>query len=566
MKKQMTPEEKRERYKLMVLMAYKSAMENQDEESAIIVRREIEICRKDFYHWLTHWCYTINEDAEDSSKTFDVFPDKKYIKIVMKEIENNSQVLLLKSRQMMLSWLIMSYMLWMAMFGKGKRLILQSQKERDAEELLERIREIYKRQPAFFTHDKKATKDTLLKFGFSDNACWIMGVPQGEHQVRGKTVTFYFGDEAHLNEELKECLTTVKPALGVRGKLVLVATSKYGFYWDLVHDGENVSDSKIPYPYEEPIKGMKIWTNRKNKYRVIKLHYTADPDKDPSTEKGAIWYKKVREKYNEFEWECEYEMNPEAAHGQRIYPEFEPEQHVCAPFDLDKAGPHTKYRIIDHGVTAPTAVVWIAVFHDRVVVYREHYEAEKTIDYHTDKIKEYEGWLPRNPGEENTPWDEIRFAKCNSNVEKIDFPLIDPATAKRTQMGKNTVYQEYTSKRNGLTLIYGDNSWLSGLNGIKNLLKAVVPGGSGEKFFQVFSTCKNTIHEFLNYRVNNKPGEPVTIDSPPKKQQDHTLDCIRYAVNFGLRYRGTKRREEEFVYRKKYKTKQKLKYRKTVYI
>lgn len=75
-------------------------------------------------------------------------------------------------------------------------------------------------------------------------------------------------------------------------------------------------------PHPEIIKGIKTWKNTKNKFTVVALHYTADPEKDPDRE-GKEWYDKEKSGTPKATWDKEYEIDFSTKSGKLVYgPDF----------------------------------------------------------------------------------------------------------------------------------------------------------------------------------------------------------------------------------------------------
>ena len=67
------------------------------------------------------------------------------------------------------------------------------------------------------------------------------------------------------------------------------------------------------------MKGIRSWKNKNNGFEVIRLHYTADPIKDPSTTEGKKWYEKARQGISNSAWEREMEINFSEYSGQGVF-------------------------------------------------------------------------------------------------------------------------------------------------------------------------------------------------------------------------------------------------------
>ncbi len=77
------------------------------------------------------------------------------------------------------------------------------------------------------------------------------------------------------------------------------------------------------------LAGVRVWKNPRNKFTVFRLHYSADPRKDPKTEKGAKWFDVTRSSVaSESAWQQEYEINFDVSTGRNVFPQFRETYHV----------------------------------------------------------------------------------------------------------------------------------------------------------------------------------------------------------------------------------------------
>ena len=69
----------------------------------------------------------------------------------------------------------------------------------------------------------------------------------------------------------------------------------------------------------EVIRGVTV-RRKKNGLTIMSLHYSAIPDRDPETEKGAAWYEKERGGYaSQSMWKKEQEMDAYATGGEAVF-------------------------------------------------------------------------------------------------------------------------------------------------------------------------------------------------------------------------------------------------------
>jgi hypothetical protein len=117
----------------------------------------------------------------------------------------------------------------------------------------------------------------------------------------------------------------------------------------------------IAFPY----RGVETWTNHFG-FRVVRLHYSADPDKTPG------WAEKQRKGMTDpAMFEQEFEINFNATRGQLIY-QWQDEATLCKSFPI----PHnwTRYTALDPHPRVPHAMLWGAVDpHGDLWIYREYW-------------------------------------------------------------------------------------------------------------------------------------------------------------------------------------------------
>lgn len=180
-----------------------------------------------------------------------------------------------------------------------------------------------------------------------------------------------------------------------------------------------------------------------------------------------------------------------------VYSEFDENLHVIEPFDIPFDWQDT--ISIDPGLNNPLSAHWYAKdFDGNIYVVAEHFEAQKNIEYHANKIKEISS--------------KLHWKKANNGMYSA---LIDSAANQRT----------LSSEKNVVELFY-DNEILvnprvnkdlfSGISVVKRYLKS----SDGKTRLFIFKNCINMIKEFKTYWWGGG-------DCPIKKD-DHCLDELRY--------------------------------------
>jgi len=247
-----------------------------------------------------------------------------------------------------------------------------------------------------------------------------------------------------------------------------------------------------------PLKGL-TWV-----YRTIYLNESNDPD---------VWYEQMEWADNPYL--SKNEINKLSAHLSEdelqarrfgnfvsgtgmVYCEFDENYNVIDPFDVPKEW-YDKISI-DPGLHNPLSCHWYACDYDgNVYVIAEHYEKQKTVDYHAGRIKEISkrlGWPTKN-----------------NKIEAI----IDSAANQKTLASEKSVTELFYD--NGiLTNTYVNKDLFSGINRVKSYFK----NSLGERKLFIFKNCVNLIREIKGYYWGNN-------DAPIKKD-DHALDELRYYI------------------------------------
>ncbi len=126
-------------------------------------------------------------------------------------------------------------------------------------------------------------------------------------------------------------------------------------------------------------RGIQEWVSSAG-FHVIRLHYTADPDKDPSTPKGKIWLdneiKGIPGGMKSAQFQREYEINWEATGGELVFPQFGAFQDkiIVTPFDVPETW--NLFASFDYGHRNPSAFHVFAIDYDQnIYVIWEYYKS-----------------------------------------------------------------------------------------------------------------------------------------------------------------------------------------------
>lgn len=292
-------------------------------------------------------------------------------------------------------------------------------------------------------------------------------VEAGREKFQGVSLDFVWFDEEPPMDIYEECKMRV---LDKRGDIFGTMTPLKGLTW--------VYDEIYLNKHENP----QIW------------HIQMEWADNPFLDEGEVS-------------EMSFSMSEESLSSRRygrfdincglVYPEFDQNLHVIEPFLI----PSDWQDIIsiDPGLRNPLSAHFYCVdFDDNIYVVAEHYEKDRDIDYHAQRINEIA--------------DGIRWHRNSSgNLDAI----IDSAAGQTTLSGMKSVAELFIER--GINVNTKVNKDLfSGINRVKSYFAARPP-----KIF-IFANCVNMIRELKTYWWG-KCDRPVKTD-------DHAMDELRYYI------------------------------------
>ncbi len=206
--------------------------------------------------------------------------------------------------------------------------------------------------------------------------------------------------------------------------------------------------------------------------------------------------------------------------GGLVYPEFDENIHVIDPFDVPFEWQDTVS--IDPGLKNPlSAHFYCTDFDGNIYVVAEHYDREKNIDYHAEKIKEIAakiGW----------------HTNANGQIEA----LIDSAAGQKTLASTKSVAELFYER--GIAVNCRVNKdMFTGISTVKTLFSKRPPS------IYIFRTCPEMIREIKGYTWGN--------NDLPIKRDDHAMDELRYFVMHKATERTTGKKKDDNIVEKNYR-------------
>jgi len=278
---------------------------------------------------------------------------------------------------------------------------------------------------------------------------------------------------------------------------------------------------------EEIMQGLKTWVNPINGFRVLRLHYSADPSK-----RSPEWKAEERKKYGEAEWNREYELIWESLEGRAVYADhWSPEFHVSR----SPLGWNPKYPVCrgwDFGLNG--ACLFGQLFpHSRLFILREAVSEDISFETFIDEVARLSlEWFP--------------------GASFVEF--IDPTGRYRMGADERSYAMMLATKPiSARRIISGVNEPAGRVKSVIDFLKGNV---KGLPTYLVDPSCDTLIRGFNGGYVYGFDARGNLKDKPDKNMYSHIHDANQYMVskvlsaNLSLRVALRKIQEPGFGQRK----------------
>ena len=182
-------------------------------------------------YFLQNCVYT--KDEHDKKNPVKKFPDFAYIEDVVNVWETEDRLLIKKSRQVLLTWIMVAIHTWLAWNRSNAVIIFQSDKEDKVKEIL------LDRSEFIIRHLSEEVKFLMgevffgaLMFKFLKNGSRIIGTPAGADVIRSFTATAILSDEMAFQEKQEETLAGSLQSVTDGGKFTGISTIYPESYFD----------------------------------------------------------------------------------------------------------------------------------------------------------------------------------------------------------------------------------------------------------------------------------------------------------------------------------------------
>jgi hypothetical protein len=194
---------------------------------------------RDPFLWATNYTETYNEHwiEEGRPSPYEPFPPHAYLDELFQLMQLERILWIEKSRDMMISWVCIAYLMLQAMIVAERCVLVQTQKQEKAKQLIKYAKCLYRSQPEWlrktFPLAKPIDSQPDLSLTFAHGSS-IVGIPGGADQIRSYHPWAYLNDESSFQPDAGECYNEALSA--VKGKIIFNSSAGPGWYADARHD------------------------------------------------------------------------------------------------------------------------------------------------------------------------------------------------------------------------------------------------------------------------------------------------------------------------------------------
>lgn len=295
----------------------------------------------------------------------------------------------------------------------------------------------------------------------------------------------------------------------------------------------------------EVVRGVTL-RRKKNGLTVMRLHYSAIPERDPETDEGAEWYRREKKKYSsEARWKKEQEIDAYATGGEAVFGKILSDYYKVVVISDPHWFPDPRWDVVggfDHGIANATCLL-------------KAYVTRKEIDPLTGKEKapdvyicgEYYSY--RREEWDNNVDQNVQQMKLMPDMERARWIMADPAifwNSKEQASGAPTnTYETYVKNKMWPMRAYDgirsdptfvqwmlSDYWRGIANGRRPRLFIVCrnPSDRPQPGLHPFD-CPNLLWELKRAKRVEMTARQLLTKSQNESLQDknnHARDCLKY--------------------------------------
>ncbi len=433
----------------------------------------LEQCRRDILFWFEHFCWTFDPRLNQPHQAFRLYPFQKELVMQLAHvIDKGDDLLIEKSRDMGVSWLILLTFQYYWLFHPGSQFLIGSRKmdlvdkKGDLSTLFEKLRYNLRWLPSWMQPKgfKPIHHDSLHKLIHPEHGNAIVGESSTVEFGRGGRYKGVFMDEFPFWDYDEQAFASSGQSTPCR---ILVGTPY----------GKNNKFAQLRF--DSPIQ-------------VKSLHWKLHPEKDET------WYQNQIRRMSPDEIARELDINYNLSLSNRVFSGFG-EKHK-----REKLAPILGRRILrswDFGFHFPACVFVQIDDYDRVLVLHEMVGHQELLKHFAERVLKVSDSL----------FPEFEFED-----------ICDPAGSQRSDKSDKTSIDILNNL--GVYPFFQRSLIISGIERIRMKLAAET---EGIPTLLIHHRCRHLIDAFEGgYRYASTDHELPYQEHP----YEDVMDCLRYAV------------------------------------
>lgn len=327
-------------------------------------------------------------DEHDADNPIKPLPRELYLLDHFQNLLRERRYVVLKSRQIMITWATFIYIVWEIMRLPYRKIGLVPKKSDDGKDHMEdRIYNIiWAKLPQWLRDDfpepqlhsgflglKYHARPPKWATGYDPKTGWLSWIgsfEKGPHQLRQYTLSHIFWDEMAVQDHARKAWQAAMPTIGARGKgkggkVIAVSTMVPGSFHDVLcgdpvatDNAVEISLGNMPLPssgyYKSPLPGVVHYHNPKYGTFVAVYSFLADSQK-----RAAEWEQQESRSLGgptSPEWLLDFRMQRQAFRGILVYPHYNRAWNVVPARQVNREC--EIFLSFDFGHTNPTAVLF----------------------------------------------------------------------------------------------------------------------------------------------------------------------------------------------------------------
>ena len=180
--------------------------------------RHVPRCKRSFAYFLRHFVWT----ADGGGVKLDPWPWQVDL---ARQLPKFKRLICLKARQLGISWIAAAYALWTALFQRGALVLLVSQTEDDAIELLSKVQFIFEQLPEWMRPPREDWAANTRCLKLKRNRSAVVALPSTPRAGRGRTARLVVADEHAFHSWATANYNALSPSIDAGGQFLSISTA-----------------------------------------------------------------------------------------------------------------------------------------------------------------------------------------------------------------------------------------------------------------------------------------------------------------------------------------------------